>query len=228
MSDDPALHLDGLTKVYGERPALHPLTLTVHPGERVVLIGHNGSGKTTMMRMIAGLLDPSDGTAEVCGFDAGSLPARRRLCWLSDTPVFYDDLSVNEHLQFVAGMHAVSDWRARADELLDAFGLADRADDLPATFSRGLRQKAAIVLAMIRPFDVLLVDEPFVGLDATGKQAVLALFDEVHRRGACQVVATHELGFVERADRVLALRDGELIFDGRPADAAVSELVLPG
>jgi ABC-type multidrug transport system ATPase subunit len=225
--DDPALHLDGLSKHYGERPALHPLTLTVQPGERIVLIGHNGSGKTTLMRMIAGLLDPSDGTAQVCGFDAGSISARRRLCWLSDTPVFYDDLSVNEHLQFVAGMHAVSGWRGRADELLDAFGLTDRADDLPATFSRGLRQKAAIVLAMIRPFEVLLVDEPFVGLDAAGKQALIALMDEVHERGACQVVATHELSFVERADRVLALRDGSLIFDGRPDDAAVGDLVLP-
>ena len=88
-------------------------------------------------------------------------------------------------------------------------GLYERADDLPTRFSRGLRQKAAIALALVRPFDVLLVDEPFVGLDATGKIALLELLDAVNRDGAALIVATHELDFVNRVDRCIALRDGQ-------------------
>jgi ABC-2 type transport system ATP-binding protein len=222
-----AIRTTRLHKHYGERPALAPLDLSVATGQRVVIIGHNGSGKTTLLRMLAGLLQPSGGTATVFGEPAGSLTARRRLAWLSDTPVFYDDLSLREHLQFVAGMHLVDDWEVPAIELLDGLGLTARADDLPTTFSRGLRQKAAIALALVRPFDVLLVDEPFVGLDETGKGALRDHLDRVAERGATQLVATHELGFVATADRVVALRDGEVVFDGEPGDAEVAALVLP-
>ena len=89
-----------------------------------------------------------------------------------------------------------------------------RADDLPARFSRGLRQKTSIALGIVRPFELLLVDEPFVGLDATGKIALLELFDELHREGRTVVVATHDVNFVERVTRCVALRDGEIVHDG--------------
>jgi ABC-type multidrug transport system ATPase subunit len=158
-----------LEKSYGETTALMPLDLRVRPAEAVVLIGHNGSGKTTLLRMLAGLLEPSSGEAEVSGHPVGSLGARAATSFLSDTPTFYDDLSVWEHLEYTARLHGVEDWEQRAADLLGHVGLYDRADDLPTRFSRGLRQKAAITLALVRPFDVLLVDEPFVGLDATGK-----------------------------------------------------------
>src|SRR6185436_5280130 len=102
-----------------------------------------------------------------------------------------------------------------ADELLDLLNLTPRADDLPARFSRGLRQKTSIILALVRPFSVLLVDEPFVGLDQGGKAALLEMFDEVHGDGAATVVATHDPDFVERVDRCIALRDGEVVFDGQ-------------
>ena len=99
------------------------------------------------------------------------------LSWLSDTPTFYDDLSLWEHLEYVARLHGVDDWQPRAEELLEQIGLTARRDDIPTTFSRGLRQKAAITLAFVRPFELMLVDEPFVGLDEPGKQALLELFD---------------------------------------------------
>ena len=216
-----------LTKTYGERPALAALTLDIDSGAKVALVGHNGSGKTTLMKMAAGLLDPTDGTVHVGGHLAGSQEARRLLSWLSDTPTFYDDLSLWEHLEFVARLHGVGDWQARADELLESIGLAPRRDDLPTTFSRGLRQKAAITLAFIRPFQLMLVDEPFVGLDEPGKGALVALFDAAARRGATLVIATHELNFVKQVGRLLALRDGELLYDGAPADTDVHALVLP-
>ncbi len=222
-----ALRTRGLGKHYGDRPALAPLELEITGGQHVALVGHNGSGKTTLLRMAAGLLDPSEGSAEIFGHEVGSREARRALSWLSDTPTFYDDLSVWEHLEFVARVHGRDDWEARADELLSRLDLGDRRDHIPTTFSRGLRQKAAIALALIRPFELLLVDEPFVGLDQSGKETLLALLDEVAAGGATLVVATHELAFVHRVQRLLALRDGELVYDGAPTDADVHALVLP-
>ena len=216
-----------LTKSYGDRPALEPLTLAVDSGAKVALVGHNGSGKTTLMKMAAGLLDPTDGSVQIGRHAAGSQEARRILSWLSDTPTFYDDLSLWEHLEFVARLHGVTSWERRAERLLDQIGLAPRRDDIPTTFSRGLRQKAAITLAFIRPFSLLLVDEPFVGLDEPGKQALMALFDSASRIGATLVIATHELSFVKQVGRLLALRDGALVYDGPPADTDVHALVLP-
>jgi ABC-type multidrug transport system ATPase subunit len=224
-----ALRTEAITKSYssepGDRPALAPLTLEIPVHQRVALVGHNGSGKTTLLRMAAGLLEPTAGRVEVAGHPSGSSPARAAMSFLSDQPTFYDDLSLREHLEYVSRLHGVEDWRPRADELVERVGLADRVDALPATFSRGLKQKAAITLALVRPFELLLVDEPFVGLDATGKAALLELFDESFRAGATMLIATHELSFVSGVDRVVALTDGELRYDGSPADVDVYALV---
>ena len=215
----------GLTKEYGGVVALAPLDLTIDAGDRVSLVGHNGSGKTTFIRLAAGLLDPSGGEVAIAGHPAGSMDARRTLSYLADQPVFYDDLSVREHLEYVARLHGREDWEAHADHLLEVVGLAARADDLPVTFSRGLRQKAAICLAFVRPFEVLVVDEPFVGLDAAGRDALMHLFDEAHGAGATVVVATHELATVARSRRVVALRDGEVASDGPTGEADLAALV---
>ncbi|MFN6122790.1 MAG: ABC transporter ATP-binding protein [Actinomycetes bacterium] len=225
-----ALHVDRLTKSYGaadgDRPALSPLDLVVPHGQLVALVGHNGSGKTTLMRMVAGLLDPTGGSATVMGHPRGSMEARASVAYLADQPTFYDDLSLREHLEFVARMHGVTDWVGEAERLVAHLGLTPRMDDLPTRFSRGLRQKAAIAIAFVRPVELLLVDEPFVGLDQPGKEALLTLFDEAHARGAALVVATHELGFVHRADRLLALENGEVRYDGPPGDTDVTSLVF--
>lgn len=222
-----ALSTHQLAKDYGDRPALEPLDLEVPEGQHVALVGHNGSGKTTLLRMAAGLLDPSGGEARIMGHVSGSLEARRSLSWLSDTPTFYDDLSLWEHLEYVGRLHGVADWQGKAEELLERLQLGARRDDIPTTFSRGLRQKAAIALGMVRPFDVLLVDEPFVGLDSNGKTTLLELLDEAAQVGATLLVATHELAFVGRVGRLLALRDGSLVYDGPPSEADVHTLVLP-
>ena len=222
-----ALAANELTKDYGDRPALAPLTLRIPERQRVAVVGHNGSGKTTFIRMAAGLLDPSGGTVEIMGHPSGSSEARRALSYLSDTPSFYDDLSLWEHLEYIARMHDVEEWDQLAADLLGHLGLYDRADDLPNTFSRGLRQKAAIAIAFVRPFELLLVDEPFVGLDNAGKIALLELLDQAAEDGATLVVATHELSYVERVTRLIALRDGIVVHDGSPTDANVTELVAP-
>lgn len=224
-AEPPALVTKGLTKVYGDLVALEPLDLVVPDGQRLVLVGHNGSGKTTLLRMSAGLLEPSDGTAEVAGVAAGSIDARAVLSYLPDNPVLYDDLSLLEHIEYTCRLHEAEDWEERAVALLEDLGLSARADDLPSRFSRGLRQKTAILLGLIRPFGVLLVDEPFVGLDPPGREAFSELMDDAAGAGATVIVATHQLEYVAKADRVVALRDGAVVYDGPPGGTDVLALV---
>jgi ABC-type multidrug transport system ATPase subunit len=227
MTDDlaPALLTEGLTKSYDELVALHPLDLEVAVGQSVALIGHNGSGKSTLLRMAAGLLEPSGGELEIAGFEVGDIDARATTSFLPDDPVLYDDLSLREHVEYISRLHGGEGWDGYAEDLCVRLGLIDRVDDLPSRFSRGLRQKSSIVLALVRPFSLLLVDEPFVGLDQPGKAVLLELLDEVHSDGAASLVATHDPAYVDLVDRSIALRDGQVVFDGKASVDQVLGLV---
>ena len=214
-----------MTKSYADLVALEPIDLVVRRGEQVALVGHNGSGKTTLLRMAAGLLEPTSGEIRVMGEPAGSVSARAALSYLPDNPVLYDDLSVVEHIEYTCRLHGSEGWEDTAVELLSQLGLAGRADDLPSRFSRGLRQKTAIVLAFIRPFEVLLIDEPFVGLDPQGRDVFVGLLERAQAAGAAVVVATHQLDYVSGSSRCVALRDGAVIYDGPPGRVDVADLV---
>ena len=170
-------------------------------------------------------IEATSGTVLIDGASPGTMEARATTSYLPDNPVLYDDLSVIEHLEYVARLHGVDAWEASAWSLIDRLGLHDRADDLPSQFSRGLRQKTSIAIGLVRPFDLLLVDEPFVGLDATGRGAMLELLAEAGANGAAVIVSTHELAFVERATTCVALRDGAVVRTGRLDAATVRELV---
>ena len=206
-----------LTKTYDELAALNEFSFTARAGQLIALVGHNGSGKSTFLRLAAGLLEPTDGQVRIGGAPAGSLDARAELSFIPDEPVLYDDLSVREHIEYIGRLHGVDDWPELGDELVDALGLTERADDLPARFSRGLRQKTSLVLGLVRPFSVLAIDEPFVGLDPAGQVALTKLLVDRARGGASVIVATHQLEFLEHADRCVGLRDGAAAFSG-PVD----------
>lgn len=225
MITAPALEATGLTKTYDDLVALYPLDLTVNAGESVALIGHNGSGKSTFLRMAAGLLDRTDGDLEIAGFETGDVEARATTSFLPDDPVLYDDLSLREHAEYISRLHGGEGFDDYAESLCERIGLSDRIDDLPARFSRGLRQKTSIVLALVRPFSLFLVDEPFVGLDQPGKAVLLELLDEVHDDGAASLVATHDPAYVDLVDRVIALRDGAVVYDGKASVDQVLGLV---
>jgi ABC-type multidrug transport system ATPase subunit len=218
----PLLELRGLGKDYGDLVALHPTDLSVPAGQAVALVGHNGSGKSTLLRIVAGLLEASDGEVVVDGHPAGTPDARAATSYVPDEPVLYDDLSVREHLLYVGALHGMTVTDEIVDELTARLGLTGRVDDLPARFSRGLRQKAGLAVGFVRPYSLLLLDEPFVGLDAPGRAALLELLDEASDAGATLVIATHDPTFVERVDRCVALRDGRVVHDG----AATTEDVL--
>jgi ABC-2 type transport system ATP-binding protein len=229
MTEDlaPALETVELAKSYGTHAALEPLDLVIDAGELVMLVGPNGSGKTTLLRMAAGLLEPTSGTVAIDGFPSGSLEARAALSFLPDNPVLYDDLSLVEHLHYIGRLHGVpgDELDERGTALMERFNLSKRADDLPVTFSRGLRQKTSIAVGLIRPFSVLLVDEPFVGLDQPGKEALTELLVDAYEQGATVIVATHALEFAQVANRCIGLRDGELAYDGEATPGQVERLV---
>ena len=222
---DAALELRGVVKAYGDRTALDDVSLEISRGELVALVGANGAGKSTLLQLAVGLLDATTGEVLVEGAPAGSLDARRSLSYISDEPSLYDDLTVNEHIEYVSRLHGGPARPESADELLQLFNLTARSDDLPARFSRGLRQKTAITLALVRPFSLLLVDEPFVGLDPAGQEALAELLTAAAEAGCAVMVATHQLAFLERASRCVALRDGAIAYRG-PVDRAVIDPLL--
>jgi ABC-2 type transport system ATP-binding protein len=223
----PAAMLEAIDLLasYGDHVALKRLNYNVAPGSRVALIGPNGAGKSTFLRLAAGLLEPSGGEVLVGGFVAGSIDARRLTSYLPDTPSMYDDLSLAEHLEYVARLHGETEWEDRAADLLERLGLTERADDPPGGFSKGMRQKASIALAFVRPFGLLLADEPFDGLDPRSRDALDLLVEEAVDDGAAVILATHHLEIVERASRCLAIDEGEVVYDGAADTAQVARLV---
>jgi ABC-type multidrug transport system ATPase subunit len=228
MSDPtpPVLEIKGLVRRYASLVALGEVDLQIDGGEFVALVGPNGAGKSTLLACIAGLLEPSDGEVRVAGAKAGSLPARAATSYLGDEPVLYDDLSLEEHLEYVARLHGLVDWEDYAADLVTRLGLEDRVDDLPAHFSKGMRQKTSIALGMTRPFQLLLADEPFDGLDPPSREVLTDLLTEAAAAGAAVIVSTHRLDIAERASRCIALFDGKITHDG-PADQATMQKLLP-
>jgi ABC-2 type transport system ATP-binding protein len=243
MTVAPVLTVSGLGRRYGQLDALHGLDLEVHPGECVAVIGHNGSGKTTAVRMIAGLLDPSAGSVLVDGAavheEPAAIDARAALALVPDTPSLYDDLTVREHLQLVAVAHgmtgkesaapdggALADLDKRIDALLGRLGLLDKIDATPGTLSRGMRQKVQLACALIRPWSLLVLDEPIVGLDPASQRTLRELLLEAKRAGRAVVLTTHQLEFARGiADRAIVLSDGTVVAHG-PYDEIVDGPVI--
>jgi ABC-type multidrug transport system ATPase subunit len=211
---------------YDKAQILNGVSLAVEAGEFVGLVGPNGAGKSTLLACVAGLLEPSEGEVKVLGYNAGSIPARAATSYLGDEPVLYDDLSLEEHLEYVARLHGLEDWERPAADLVHRLGLEERVDDLPAHFSKGMRQKTSIALGLLRPFQLLLADEPFDGLDPPSREVLTDLLAESAASGAAVIVSTHRLDIAERASRCIALFDGQITHDG-PADEATMQKLLP-
>jgi len=223
----PALAANGLGRSYDGFIALASFSLELRAGELVALVGPNGAGKTTFLTLAAGLLEPSSGSIAVAGAAAGTIPARQALSYLPDTPVFYEDLSLGEHLGYVGALHGVDDGGARAGELIERLGLAEWEDSLPSEFSHGMRQKASIAIALVRPFAVLLADEPFDGLDPPSRDVLFELLAEARAGGAAIVVSTHRPDVIAAASRCAGIRDGRLAYDGPPEPEALAEFFEP-
>jgi len=219
----PLLRARGLGRRYEDFVALVNLAVEVDRGELIALVGPNGAGKTTFLTLAAGLLEPSSGGVTVKGEPAGSIAARRALSYIPDAPVFYEDISLGEQLGYVAALHEVEDPEPRIAFLLERLGLAEWEDALPGEFSRGMRQKASIALGLVRPFSVLLADEPLDGLDPPSREVFFELLAEARASGAAVVVSTHRPDVIAAASRCLGIREGRLVYDGPPEPEAIEE-----
>ncbi len=217
MSDAPALAISGLTKRYGRFEAVSGLDLEVRRGEIYAFLGPNGAGKTTTLKTVAGLLQAEEGAIRVCGepVEPDSLAFRRLIGYVPDRPFLYEKLTAWEHLEFLAQVHGLKDWHDRALAYLDLFRLTDWRHQLIDGFSHGMRQKLVLSGALLHRPQLLLVDEPMVGLDPRSSRDVKDLF----RQQASEVVglflSTHSLDIAaEIADRIGILQGGRLIAEG--------------
>ena len=218
---DAAVRAERLTRRFGVVTALSALDLTIEAGEAVAVFGPNGAGKTTLLRLCGTLLRPSSGTLRIFGVDLarGSAAVRRRLGVLSHQSFLYPDLTPTENLEFYARMYGVADRRGRAAELIDRVGIGGWAHRPVRTLSRGLEQRCSLARALLHHPDLLLLDEPFSGLDVEATQQIEALLREERQRGVSLVLTTHDLerGFA-LCERGVILRRGEIRWDGSLRD----------
>ena len=217
------LEIVHLTKRYGNFTAVDDLSLRVEPGEIVGLLGPNGAGKTTTMKVIAGLLRPTSGTVRVAGHDVieDPLQAKAALGYMPEAPFLYERLTGDEFLRFVVDLYALpaGDVMARAHTLADLFGLKEALGDRIQGYSRGMRQKLALISVLMREPRVLVLDEPITGLDPISARAFKDLLREQCRRGAAILFSTHILEVAERlCDRVAIIHQGHLVACGTMSD----------
>ncbi len=213
----PVLEAVNLSHSYGSFQALSPMDLSITPGVIAVLEGPNGSGKTTLMLCLSGLIRPITGTIRVDGHDlqVEEVEAMRALAFMPDVPRFYMEMSAWEHLRFVALAHgAAQGFEERAQELLKEFGLWEARDVLPYHYSRGMGLKLGLVLALIRPFKVILLDEPTSALDTKSRKQLVSRLAELRESGISALVSTHDPTLkTGLADRVYRLEGGHLRAD---------------
>ena len=210
------LQLEGLKKSYGSFAAVKGLDLDVHRGEIFGFVGPNGAGKTTTIRMVAGVLRPSAGRVLVGGDDLEKMPesAKARIGYIPDRPFLYEKLSGGEFLRFVAGLwgHEGDAVEQRADRLLELFRLTEWKDELIESYSHGMRQKILISSALIHQPELIVVDEPMVGLDPRSARLLKDLFRTFVADGGTVFLSTHTLEVAEvLCDRIAIINEGVII-----------------
>ena len=219
----PAIRLSGVRKRFGDFVAVDSVDLSVAGGQVFGLIGPNGAGKTTTLRMITGMLRPSSGTVEVCGVNVVRDPLRAKgvIGFLSDRPYLYEKLTGREFLRFVGGLWGM---RRQAIETgirkwLERFSLQQRADEIIASYSHGMRQRLLLCAALLHQPRLLIMDEPMVGLDPRGSADLKMMMRELASSGVTVVLSTHTLDVVEQVCDALAVIDrGRVVAQGTVAE----------
>jgi len=209
------INVHDLTKSFGPRAALVGVDLGVEAGESVTLVGPNGAGKTTLLRILATLTKPTEGSVRIAGLDPlkNGEQARRHIGFLSHRTLLYGDLTAEQNLRFYAQMYDLND-ETRITSLLERVGLAARRRDLVRTFSRGMQQRLSVVRAVLHQPAVLLLDEPYTGLDPNAAQVLTDLLADLTEDGCTVLLTTHNL---ERGlalgQRMLVLSRGRVVYD---------------
>lgn len=216
----PAILARGVTKYFGDFPALRRVDLEVAPGRVLALLGRNGAGKTTFLRVLAGLTPPTDGEIAFPAVGADSASLRRHIGVVGHGPWIYDDLTAEENLRFFGSLYEVEDVERKLAEWIDKVGLSRFRRSRAGEFSRGMRQRLAIARAFLHEPAVLLLDEPWTALDDRAMRLLSSLAAEARGRGRTVVICSHQLSeALALADEVALLDRGRIAFRGPNDDA---------
>ncbi len=223
------IRIENLTKHFGEKTAVNDLNLEIAQGEFYCFLGPNGAGKTTTIKVLTGLLRPSEGRAVVGGHDIQEDPvaAKQLLGYIPDTPFLYEKLTGREFMRFVAGLYGMPEKESavQAEELLEMFEVRMVGDQLIEDYSHGMRQKLSFASCFLHDPQEIVVDEPWVGLDPKNIRFIKEFLLEKTREGRTVFMSTHSLGIIEDvADRIGIIHHGELLHTGTLSDIkALSE-----
>ncbi len=212
------IQVNGLTKDYGARRAIDNLTFDAEQGEIVGFLGPNGAGKTTTMRILTGYMPPSDGSAIVAGYDIveESLEVRKRVGYLPETVPLYNDMTALEYLRFMADLRRIPDSQERAYETLESVNLGERANSYVGNFSKGMRQRLGLAQALIHRPEVLILDEPTIGLDPAQVVEIRNVIREIGKDRTV-LLSTHILSEAQQiCDRVLIINKGKIVAEDTP------------
>lgn len=212
------IRVEGLTKDYGARRAISDLNFEANQGEIVGFLGPNGAGKTTTMRILTGYMPPTEGTATVAGYDvvAESLEVRKRVGYLPETVPLYTDMTAFEYLKFMADLRQIPNSAERAEEALEMVGLETRAESYISSLSKGMRQRMGLAQALIHHPEVLILDEPTIGLDPGQVVEVRNIIREMGKQRTV-LLSTHILSEAQQVcDRVLIINKGMIIAEDTP------------
>ena len=212
------IQVNGLTKDYGARRAIDNLTFDAEQGEIVGFLGPNGAGKTTTMRILTGYMPPSDGSAVVAGYDImeESLEVRKRVGYLPETVPLYNDMTALEFLKFMADLRKIPQSEERAYETLERVNLQDRANSYIGNFSKGMRQRIGLAQALIHRPEVLILDEPTIGLDPAQVVEIRNVIKEIGKDRTV-LLSTHILTEAQQmCDRVLIINKGKIVAEDTP------------
>ena len=219
----PAIDVAALSRTFGRRVAIREVTFAVQPGECLAVFGPNGAGKSTLLRVLAGLLRPTRGRARIAGVELpGGAAARALVGLISHESMLYSALTAVENVEFIAKLYGVSSPREAALRALDRMRIADRADSPVRSLSRGMQQRVSIARAMVHAPHVVLLDEPYTGLDEAGAAALTEALHLLKREGAALILVTHHLGEgLALATHTAIMRDGQFVELAERGDIAL-------
>ena len=223
MKSENAVGIDGVSRAFGDVKAVDGLSLSLAPGEIVGFLGTNGAGKTTTIKMITGLLRPDAGEVSVFGGDPSDPAVRARIGYMPEVATYYPYLNARELLAFYGGICGLDAKavRERTDSVLESVGLADAAKRPLRTYSKGMLQRAGIAQALLNDPDLLVLDEPFTGLDPLARIHFRELLRSLREKGKAVFFSSHELGETELlCDRVAIMKKGRCVYQGPVKDLA--------